>query len=97
MDTSSCLSADAAAPEATLTNEANHAYSKRDSRNSRAFFLPQKPYMVLGTLRQQLLYPTWSVDPEPTSGSDSSTGMRSFIMQFIHVIVILKCLRRDGL
>ncbi|XP_068317254.1 ABC transporter D family member 2, chloroplastic-like [Pyrus communis] len=26
------------------------------------FFLPQKPYMVLGTLRQQLLYPTWAED-----------------------------------
>lgn len=30
-----------------------------DGRGS-IFFLPQRPYMVLGTLRQQLLYPTWS-------------------------------------
>lgn len=35
----------------------------RNFSNKRArgvFFLPQRPYMVLGTLRQQLLYPTWT-------------------------------------
>ena len=24
------------------------------------FFVPQRPYVVLGTLREQLLYPTWA-------------------------------------
>lgn len=28
----------------------------------KVFFLPQRPYMNLGTLREQLLYPTWSVE-----------------------------------
>ncbi|XP_021673581.2 ABC transporter D family member 2, chloroplastic isoform X2 [Hevea brasiliensis] len=38
------------------------------NRNSRGiFFLPQRPYMVLGTLRQQLLYPTWADDKTPMS------------------------------
>lgn len=34
------------------------------------FFLPQRPYMVLGTLRQQLLYPTWIEDLISVSESD---------------------------
>lgn len=38
------------------------------TRNYRSvFFLPQRPYMVLGTLRQQLQYPTWSDDATSTS------------------------------
>jgi hypothetical protein len=27
--------------------------------NNGLYFIPQRPYLVLGTLRQQLLYPTW--------------------------------------
>ncbi|KAJ1282003.1 hypothetical protein BS78_03G016700 [Paspalum vaginatum] len=34
--------------------------SSRQRRDNGIFFVPQRPYMVLGTLRQQLLYPTWT-------------------------------------
>ncbi|XP_024515151.1 ABC transporter D family member 2, chloroplastic [Selaginella moellendorffii] len=43
------------------------------ARNSTmdVFFVPQKPYMTLGTLRQQLLYPTWSTDGEKKHDQES--------------------------
>ncbi|XP_078431582.1 ABC transporter family protein [Wolffia australiana] len=46
----------------------------RYKRAEGVFFLPQRPYMVLGTLRDQLLYPTWTDDlpSDPPSSSSSS-------------------------
>lgn len=43
------------------------------------FFLPQRPYMVLGTLRQQLLYPTWTEDSFPNSKDSTSAGALPFL------------------
>ena len=37
---------------------------------SGAYFVPQRPYLVLGTLRQQLLYPTWVRPAEAVPGDD---------------------------
>ncbi|CAN4096935.1 unnamed protein product [Withania somnifera] len=42
-------------------------------------FLPQKPYMVLGTLRQQLLYPTWPVDSDNMSDAKQSDSLPLFM------------------
>lgn len=56
--------------------------SNKYSRAGQVFFLPQRPYMALGTLRQQLLYPRWSESSLPGStNSGGHTGMLAVILQ----------------
>lgn len=43
------------------------------------FFVPQRPYVVLGTLREQLLYPTWSDAGSTLPGGATVTQTRSFL------------------
>ncbi|CAA0836547.1 ABC transporter D family member 2- chloroplastic [Striga hermonthica] len=76
--TSPHLSESVASPKATLPYGLEpDQMNKNNSRD--VFFLPQKPYMVLGTLRQQLLYPTWSDEPVPVSDGDTSNGLLPFL------------------
>ncbi|KAL1815049.1 hypothetical protein ACET3Z_017623 [Daucus carota] len=50
--------------------------------NSRGvFFLPQRPYMVLGTLAQQLLYPTWTEEFSFTPDTTKSAGSLPFLVR----------------
>ncbi|CAL8470471.1 g10013 [Coccomyxa elongata] len=53
-----------------------------DGTGGDILFVPQRPYMVLGTLREQLLYPTWSTintqhTPSTSFGESSQNGTAS--------------------
>ncbi|KAL9678082.1 hypothetical protein QQ045_015921 [Rhodiola kirilowii] len=60
-----------------LEEEARSAY--KGSRG--IFFLPQRPYMVLGTLRQQLLYPKWIGEEQPVPNDVNSVDSLPFFAQ----------------
>ncbi|OAY71006.1 ABC transporter D family member 2, chloroplastic [Ananas comosus] len=53
----------------------------KNRRAGGVFFLPQRPYMVLGTLRQQLLYPTWTEDTCLPSDERRNSGNLPFLCQ----------------
>lgn len=69
-------SPDVISSQVTSTNEIiGDSTGRRNSEG--VIFLPQKPYMVLGTLRQQLLYPTWTEDSDNVVDDAKQSGMSS--------------------
>ncbi|XP_050233734.1 ABC transporter D family member 2, chloroplastic [Mercurialis annua] len=80
-DSVSPTSSDVPATEVNSSLAIAEEHEAPVDRNSRGiFFLPQRPYMVLGTLRQQLLYPIWADDVASTSNGKSA-GSVSFLME----------------
>nr|AJQ20610.1 ABC Acyl Transporter [Salvia miltiorrhiza] len=80
-DSAPCLSNDVASSEISIVDKMKPECNILEKRNARGvFFLPQKPYMVLGTLRQQLLYPTWSDATTPNSDTANPNGSPPFLM-----------------
>ncbi|KAL4365304.1 hypothetical protein HN51_025795 [Arachis hypogaea] len=76
------ISSDANTPSINVANDTFEDHGKFASKKSRIFFLPQRPYMVLGTLRQQLLYPIWTDDTVSTSGDTEQKNVLPFLTKF---------------
>ncbi|XP_021299536.1 ABC transporter D family member 2, chloroplastic [Herrania umbratica] len=78
-DAQPATSSDVASLEVNSAN-INKEFGRPINSNSRSvFFLPQRPYMVLGTLRQQLLYPTWAEQAILTSDDTKPAGSLPFL------------------
>merc|ERR1712066_770305 len=61
-----------------------------------ALFLPQRPYMVLGSLRDQMLYPTWVADTIGERKADTpSDDQLTTMLESVGLSYLL--LRDDGL
>lgn len=60
-----------AATNAEPSGSSSESAPNASTETSGLYFLPQRPYLVLGTLRQQLLYPTW-VKNEPSEEGDGT-------------------------
>ncbi|XP_059661899.1 ABC transporter D family member 2, chloroplastic isoform X2 [Cornus florida] len=70
------------APSELDTTQDDVDFERPRYKNSRGIsFLPQRPYMVLGTLRQQLLYPTWTEDAISVSNSTKTAGSLPFLLR----------------
>lgn len=74
-------SSDISSPESQNGLRRDQYRSFSDKRARGVFFLPQRPYMVLGTLRQQLLYPTWTKEellPPPSTNPQNVDSLPFF-------------------
>ncbi|PHU22719.1 ABC transporter D family member 2, chloroplastic [Capsicum chinense] len=62
---------------ASINETVGNSTGRRNSEG--VIFLPQKPYMVLGTLRQQLLYPIWTEDSDNLSDGAKQSDSLPFL------------------